>query len=161
MYYHLLPPRSYRYKASANILTCVDYRLSLISRMERLRSFKLFLRVDDQLNFATGIGLATNVLDSLACPDALTIELSYTMLHLIADTRDYNSKAGTYQLFEESAIRLNPSRVLFVVACVGRERTVLWTRTLQRIFPALHKQCPLTVQCQGERSSISLRPHAD
>lgn len=135
--------------------------------MGRLRSLRLF---SQQPGFATEIGLATNVLDSLACLDALTIELhriSYAMiphLEVFANTRRYGeSKAETYQHFEESAIRLNPSRVLFVLRCNGRERTVLWTGILQRIlFPTLHKRCPFRVQCQrGERLPTDWRPDTD
>ncbi|KAI0758700.1 WD40-repeat-containing domain protein [Fomes fomentarius] len=134
-------------------LAANDPTLSLISRLERLRSLRLF--VGDHDSFAAMIKPATNVLNSLARLDALTVEIKYespSHLEVFGDSRDDETAC---QQFEESAIRLNPSRVLFVLGCYGRERTVLWTRTLQCIFPTLHKQCPFKVQCQGDLDDLA------
>ncbi|KAI0758686.1 WD40-repeat-containing domain protein [Fomes fomentarius] len=138
-----------------DVVATNDPILSLISRLERLRSLRLFLPVDMHL-FTPMIELATNVLNSLARLDVLTIELKYKTRYLtvFADIRK-DETAEACQQFEESAVRLNPSRVLFMPRCNGRERTELWTRTLQCIFSTLHKQCPFKVQCQGDLDDLA------
>ncbi|KAI0758719.1 hypothetical protein C8Q74DRAFT_1299561 [Fomes fomentarius] len=126
-----------------------DPTLILISRLEKLRSLKLFVHIESEHTFAAEIKLATDVLDSLVRLHTLTIEIeyqSYAMLGFLSDSSA--ETAEVYQRFEESSIRLNTSRVLFVVRSDRRERTVYWTQTLQHIFPTLYNRCQFRVQCQ-------------
>lgn len=149
----------YGAKALANMLSCVDTTPALISRLERLRSLTLFVQIVKKggaCQFVTGLKLTINVLNSLVRLHALTIKLEYESDDLYLLSREFCDPETVHvcQRFEESSIRLNPSRILFAVRSNRHERIVYWTRTLQRIFPTLHKRCPLTIYCQrGQRSS--------
>lgn len=123
---------------------------------------KLFLHVDcvsfvsRRFNkFAGGIELATNILKSFVRLHALTIIVDYKPeeLHPLSEESWDTDQFEIYQQFEEAAVRLDPSHVLFIVPSGnGRERTVFWTQTLQRVFPSLHKRWPLRVEFQSGES---------
>ncbi len=137
-------------------LSCVDPTLVLISRLEKLRSLKLFVHLESKHTFAAEIKLATDVLNSFVRLHTLTIEIEYQSYDaMVGFLPDWSAEtAEVYKRFEESSIRLNTSGVLFVVRSDRRERIVYWTQTLQHIFPTLYNRCQFRVQCQrGERSS--------